>query len=159
MTWLEVCADKSLQDLPYKIETNRRGNIIMSPARWEHGRFQSKMIRLFAQFLPTWETIVECPIETTDGVKVADIAAAPAALFRDLPKSVSLRQAPKICVELLSPSNSEEEMMEKSELYFHQGAEEFWVVSEFGQLFFYSLHGQMDQSLLCPDFPSNIESN
>lgn len=31
--WETILADRSLQDLPYKIETNRYGKIIMSPHR------------------------------------------------------------------------------------------------------------------------------
>lgn len=33
MKWQEVCEDKALQDLPYKIELNRWGQIVMSPAK------------------------------------------------------------------------------------------------------------------------------
>ena len=44
MTWDEVLADRCLQDLPYKIELNRWGNIEMSPARNRHGRFQRKSL-------------------------------------------------------------------------------------------------------------------
>ena len=33
MTWEEVCADPSLQDLSYKIELNKWENIEMSPAK------------------------------------------------------------------------------------------------------------------------------
>ena len=36
MTWEEVLADRSLQDLPYKIELNKWGNIEMSPAKNRH---------------------------------------------------------------------------------------------------------------------------
>jgi len=32
MQWQDVINDKSLQDLPYKIELNEHGNIVMSPA-------------------------------------------------------------------------------------------------------------------------------
>ena len=33
MKWQEVLEDKSLQDLTYKIELNRWGQIVMSPAK------------------------------------------------------------------------------------------------------------------------------
>jgi hypothetical protein len=38
MQWADVLADRSLRDLPYKIELDRNGNIIMSPASNRHGR-------------------------------------------------------------------------------------------------------------------------
>ncbi len=31
LSWKEVCEAPNLQDLPYKIETNDRGEIVMSP--------------------------------------------------------------------------------------------------------------------------------
>jgi hypothetical protein len=31
MKWAEIIVDKTLQDLPYKIELDRYGNIVMSP--------------------------------------------------------------------------------------------------------------------------------
>ena len=32
LTWNQICEDRSLANLPYKIETNRYGQIVMSPA-------------------------------------------------------------------------------------------------------------------------------
>ena len=32
MDWLEVCQNKALQDLPFKIELNEWGQITMTPA-------------------------------------------------------------------------------------------------------------------------------
>lgn len=159
MTWLEVCEDKSLRDLPYKIETNRRGHIIMSPARSNHGRYQSLIDRLFSQLLPDWIVVVECPIETPEGVKVPDIAAASPQHKQAIIESISLNFAPEICVEVMSFSNTEEEMCEKRDLYFAKGAHEFWLCGEFGHMSFYTRTGQVEKSLLCPDFPTNIESN
>lgn len=31
--WQEICADPNLQDLPYKIELNKSGYIVMTPAK------------------------------------------------------------------------------------------------------------------------------
>ena len=31
MTWEEICADPELARLPYRIETDKWGNILMSP--------------------------------------------------------------------------------------------------------------------------------
>jgi hypothetical protein len=39
MTWAEVCADRSLRDQPCKIETDRFGQIVMSPAKVDHAFF------------------------------------------------------------------------------------------------------------------------
>jgi hypothetical protein len=44
MNWQEVCEDKSLIDLPYKIELNRWGQIVMSPADYQHSSFQGEIL-------------------------------------------------------------------------------------------------------------------
>ena len=46
MTWAEVCDNPILQDLPFKIELNKWGNIEMSPARSRHGEYQSRIAYL-----------------------------------------------------------------------------------------------------------------
>lgn len=73
MTWDEVCADPCLQDLPYKIETNRFGQIIMSPARNQHSRYQSKAMLTLNGLMTSGEVSVEFTVETSVGVKVPDV--------------------------------------------------------------------------------------
>ena len=57
MQWQEVCEDTLLQDLPYKIELNRWGQIVMSPARVKHGFFQGRIAHLLDSFTVTGEII------------------------------------------------------------------------------------------------------
>ncbi len=47
MTWQEVCQDKSLANLPYKIDLDGRGQIIMSPRHNKHGYCQGKIVSHF----------------------------------------------------------------------------------------------------------------
>ena len=49
MRWSEVIADKSLQNLLYKIELNEYGKIEMSPATNRHSYYQSKIDRLLGE--------------------------------------------------------------------------------------------------------------
>jgi hypothetical protein len=42
MNWQEVCAHPALQHLPFKLETNRWGQIVMSPASNRHSWRQSE---------------------------------------------------------------------------------------------------------------------
>ena len=55
-------------------------------------------------------------------------------------------QAPEICVEILSPSNSDEEMLIKTELYLARGAQEVWLVNVQGKLRFFSHSGELTSS-------------
>ncbi len=46
MNWQQVCDDKTLHDLPYKIELNQQGQVIMSPASVRHVFFQAEIMSL-----------------------------------------------------------------------------------------------------------------
>jgi hypothetical protein len=66
-------------------------------------------------------------------------------------------QAPEICIEVISPGNSEEEIREKMALYFDAGAQEVWVCAIFGAMKSYEPGGvALDRSRLCPKFPREI---
>ena len=57
----------------------------------------------------------------------------------DLPRPYDV--APEICVEIVSPSNSDE-MEEKIQLYLHQGAKEVWLCNQQGEISYFTLNGQ-----------------
>jgi hypothetical protein len=48
-------------------------------------------------------------------------------------------------------------MKEKSDLYFEQGAKEFWICTEKGDMSFFNAHGELKGSSLIPNFPKHIE--
>ncbi len=158
MTWVELCHDKNLQDLPYKIELNRAGKIIMSPTRNLHGYYASNIAHILKNLLPSGETITECAIETEDSTKVADVVWASKKTFAIIKNEFSCSVAPEICVEVLSPSNARAEMEFKRELYLKAGAQEYWVCDEIGALTFFNAVGEIERSLLCPAFPTKLEA-
>ena len=45
MKWQDVLSDKTLQDLPYKIELNEYGKIEMSPASFIHSLLQGEIAK------------------------------------------------------------------------------------------------------------------
>ncbi|MDM8567488.1 hypothetical protein QUF74_17800 [Candidatus Halobeggiatoa sp. HSG11] len=73
MQWAEVINNPILQDLPFKIELNKFGKLLMSPASNYHGRIQMKIGNKLSQQLPKGKVISECSIKTNDGVKVAGV--------------------------------------------------------------------------------------
>jgi Uma2 family endonuclease len=159
ITWAEVCALPWLQDIPAKIETNKQNKILMSPASSWHSRFESQIGFLLRQNLPDGVVFNECPIETEDGTRVADAAWMSKERFGPHRRAISLPIAPEICVEVLSPSNTREEMLQKRLLYYAAGAEEVWLCDENGNMEFFA-RGQSEpvvKSRLCPDFPLCIE--
>ncbi len=153
MTWDEICEDPNLRDLPFKVETNQRGQIVMSPARSRHGEYQHEVGALLRQFLPHGRVVVECPIQTSAGVRVPDVAWT----TPERRQPVIYTLAPEICVEVLSPYNDEEEMAEKRALYFEAGALEAWICTEDGKMTFHRSAGPLPRSQICPGFPTQIE--
>jgi Uma2 family endonuclease len=157
--WTELLDDPELAKVEGRIETDRHGHIIMSPTpRPNHGRLQSRIAFLLQSLLSDGETLTECPISTADGVKAADVAWASRLSMRELGNRVCFPRSPEICVEVLSPINSDEEINEKMRLYFDAGAAEVWVCSELGVLQFFNEElADIGASKLCPDFPRSIE--
>ena len=137
MQWQDVLADKSLQDLPYKIELNEKGNIEMSPASNRHGAIQSELIYIFRSQLKNGMPLTECSINTTKGIKVADAAWASSQFLTQYHLETPYTKAPELCIEIISPSNTTSEMVEKIKLYIEAGAREVWLVTETGQITFY----------------------
>jgi Uma2 family endonuclease len=146
MQWSEVINNPYLQDLPFKIELNRYGKIEMTPASNKHSRLQVKISTLLERKLKKGEAFVECSIQTTEGVKVADVAWCSKAFIKQHGYETPYTQAPEICVEIVSPSNSKEEMANKVQLYLQAGATEVWVVWENGVVDYYGKTGKLDCS-------------
>ena len=145
MQWQDVLADKSLRDLPYKIELNEYGNIEMSPASFTHSRFQGKLAALLSAQLGG-EVFTELAIETGKGVKVPDVAWGSDDYFQRHKNDIAATSAPEICIEIISPSNSKREMKAKINLYLKAGAVEVWLVNEQGGIRFFDVRGQQDGS-------------
>jgi len=82
MEWANVVNDPFLKDLPFKIELNKWGKILMSPASNNHGRLQYEVGAYIDKHIRRSGTIImECSIQTSDGVKVADVAWASTAFI------------------------------------------------------------------------------
>jgi Uma2 family endonuclease len=157
MTWEEMIADPHLRDLPYKIEQDRYGRILMSPGSTKHAFYQFEIAKRLSQLLPGWRITGECGVETSEGVRVPDVAALSRELARRHVETLALPVAPEICVEVLSPRNSPEEMEEKRRLYGEAGAREVWSCSAEGVMSFYRGAGEpMPRSKICPEFPQVI---
>jgi Uma2 family endonuclease len=130
--WAELIADPALAKFEGRVETDRHGQIIMSPPpAARHGRFQSRIVLLLERLMPegVGEIMAECPISTADGVRAPDAVWYSKAVLKQLGNRVCFPKAPEICVEVRSPDNSEKAMLEKAALYFDAGAQE---VKKFG---------------------------
>ena len=147
MEWAEVVDNPLLQDLPFKIELNKWGKILMSPASNKHGYIQADLVYELRSKLPKGKVITECSIKTQEGVKVADVAWLSEEFIDSHGFATPYQIAPEICVEIVSPSNSKKEMDEKIQLYLNQGAREVWLCDQEGELSYYSQSGKLEASL------------
>ena len=99
---------------------------------------------------------MELAIETEDNTKVPDVVWASNPTIAHHSGETSWRTAPEICVEVLSPANTTEEMDKKRALYFNRGAAEVWICSWEGNMTFYGTEGPLKSSKYCPAFPDTI---
>lgn len=145
MRWADVMADKSLRDLPYKIELDKWGNVLMSPAGNRHGRLQTVLASLL-EGLGGGRALIECSIDTPEGTKVADVAWCSDDFFARHGYTTPYPQAPEICAEVRSPFNNEEELRFKTRLYLEAGAREVWIIPETGEARFFDADGERAES-------------
>jgi Uma2 family endonuclease len=157
MKWEEVCKNQQLQNLPFKIELNKWGQIVMSPVKIKYSFYQGRIQRLLESLLQTGEVMPECAIDTSDGVKVADVVWCSNERFDQIQDEVSASIAPEICIEVKSIGNTLEEMEFKKKLYFESQAMEVWICNEQGDITFYDEQNELTQSLLVPYFPTQIK--
>ena len=157
--WAELLADSELAKFEGRIETDRHGHIIMTPPpAARHGILQFELAYQLRIRIPNGRVLTECPVSTADGVKGADVAWASAETMQALGERGSFPRAPDVCVEVLSPSNTDAEIKEKTALYFDAGAREVWICADSGAVTF--LRGSdptpLPSSTIFVDFPSQI---
>lgn len=155
--WKEISQDPVIGALDHRIETDRFGQIIMtSPPGFDHGNRQFDIGYHLKKLLVDGTVVTECPISTSDGVKAADVIWISNERLKTAREGNLLVVAPEICVEVLSPSNTLDEINEKKRLYFSAGAEEVWMCDLEGamHIFLKSESGvAVTASLLCSNFP------
>lgn len=155
LRYRDLCTDRFYNNVPGKIEIDLWGRLVMTPPSYYHGRVQGRVIQALGS-LPGGEVAGETAIATVAGLFVADVTWASDAFVRAHPNSVALEEAPEICVEVVSPSNSRKEIEEKTAAYVAAGAQEVWLVylkSERCEI--YGRQGQMHQSAFPVDL-SNL---
>ncbi len=156
MEWSEVVAHPDLRDLPFKIELNEQGQIIMTPVKVKHSIYAGEIARLM-QVRRDGAVLIECAIDTRRGTKVADVAWASTERLEQIESEISASVAPEVCVEVVSASNTGKEMQGKRKLYFGRGAQEVWTCDGHGAMRFFNEKRELKGSQLFPEFPQRIE--
>jgi Uma2 family endonuclease len=152
----ELCDDPRYAQLQGKFEIDFWGRIVMSPASNLHSMLQSRLSqRLLAL---AGQAFVEASILTRLGVTVADVAWASMEFMREHGTETPFTQAPDMCIEIASPSNSRKELREKMEAYLAAGAKEARIVFPQTKRFeFYGLDGLVHRSAFSIDLAGLFE--
>jgi Uma2 family endonuclease len=142
-------------DAPW--ETNGHGQIILNPPigllHAKRVEYISTMIRAS---LPGWQIWPEVGVHTSDGIKAPDLSVAPPDFVEKVDQRGFLMTAPDLCIEVMSPTNSWEEMRHKCLLYLAAGAKEVWVCNGAGELHFFDGSGERSDSGLATRIPNKI---
>lgn len=146
--WQQMLENPLLADIPGKLELTEKGTIELSPASTRHGILQAFVARELHRVRPDGTTITECAIETALGIRAPDVAWGSAEFMRRHGAASPLPRAPELCVEVLSPSNSQPEMAQKTAAYLAAGAIEVWLVAEDGAIEMYDARGRLEMSAL-----------
>jgi Uma2 family endonuclease len=158
--WNRLLSDPALAALPFRIETDEHGQMVVSPPPSpSHGIRQSEIARLLGNWNPGGKVLTECPISTSLGVKAADVAWCSPETWAATEPETCFSRAPEICVEVRSPSNTDSEIEEKKRLYIEAGAEEVWVCDQGGAMAFFhrgAPRQPAQSSRRCPGFPGAV---
>ena len=157
MDWDQVCDDLTLKDLPYKIELNEWGQIVMSPASIRHVIFQDHIAAVLKSLLKKGRVLQEFPVTTSENVKAPDVVWISDGLLAQVREQAASPTAPELCIEVMSPGNTKAQQLHKKALYLEAGAREVWICSEQGNIEFYDASGKLQQSVIAPSFPNRIE--
>ena len=70
MTWKQICADPVVAALPYRVESDEWGNIVMSPPPgMNHSLHQSRIVLLLNDLMKTGRASTSSPCEPPKGSK------------------------------------------------------------------------------------------
>ena len=96
MNWEDVCEHPSLQDLPFKIEVNEKGEIVMNAVKVIHSLYQGEIEYILRSLLKGGKALPECAIKTRKGFLRCPVCGDDAAIH-----PVELSYAFKLLLEEL----------------------------------------------------------
>ncbi len=143
--WNELAADP---ESPDRFELNQFGELIVSPKpTTRHQATTSEVAyQLAAQLGP--RALTEASVLTDRGVRVPDVVWMTPERWAECKDQTPLQLAPDVCVEVLSPSNTREELAMKVGAYLRGGAREAIVVGLKGEVEFFGPEGKREASAL-----------
>ena len=105
--------------------------VTLTRPKMKHSKVQYRLVELLRPLVTGWGiAAAEIPFRALPeyDLRGADIACVSGARWDATRDEDNLSGSPELVIEVLSPSNTNEEMREKAALYLATGCEEFWVV-------------------------------
>ncbi len=158
-TWEQLATTHPIlpEGLTWKVETNAHNQIIMSPPPYlDHSDHEGEIFVLLRRLLKNGRSMSNTGVQTRGGTLIPDVVWVSTEQRRRSRGQASFAQAPEICVEVVSPSNTRRELTEKTRLYLEAGAREVWHCERDGSMKFFNADGPLTASRLCPEFPARI---
>ena len=156
---VEAAVDLALSlrlDAPW--ETNGQGQVILNPPiSLQHAKRTERISGEIKSRSPQLHIWPKVGIHTADGIKAPDLSVAVPGFVESVDRRGFLLSAPELCVEVMSPSNTWEEMRHKTLLYLAAGAKEVWICDGAGELHFLDGAGERADSALLPGMPKRID--
>jgi Uma2 family endonuclease len=143
--WQELAADP---DTPDYYELNEYGEVIMSPrpTNDQQRALSAIMMSLQRQLGP--DAVAEISVMTDRGIRVPDFVWMPQARWEQVKGKTPLPLVPDLCVDVLSPGNTREEIAMKSAAYLRGGAKEVLVLGLRGEIELFGPEGKRTASAL-----------
>jgi Uma2 family endonuclease len=153
--WTELGSDPSSPDY---YELNEFGETIMSPPPSNRHQEIGQLIAesLVAQLGP--KARVEMSVYTDRGIRVPDVVWMNPERWNQSGFQTPLPFVPYICVEVMSPGNTREEIQMKASAYLRGGAREVIVIGLEGEIQFFGAEGAHERSALglLLNLPANL---
>ena len=107
--------------------------ILMPPPKWRHTRIQKQIEKLLQQAIgDRGVVIMEMPFQPSPEYEIwrADVAVLRLERTKCIGGDEYLQGAPDLVVEVLSPSNTAQEINDKIAVCLESGCASFWVVDD-----------------------------
>ena len=128
MTFAEF---EKLPDEVYRHSELRHGELVfVPPPKHKHRVVQDRLAELLKNFAGSSYVGIEVSFRALSEYEFrsADVAVVDRARWDAISGDDNLRGAPELVIEVLSPSNTMLEMLDKESLCLKNGAKEFWIV-------------------------------
>lgn len=104
--------------------------ILVPPPLSDHARIQRRLMLILDRICVGWYVDKEFAFHPSSEyeVWVADVAMTPQQRYDAVPGNKWLDGSPDLIIEVLSPSNTAQELYDRQRICFQGGCREFWVV-------------------------------